>query len=55
MACPPQAPLPRQNVIMQDATLYSLFDGELKREDDAIVYVSPSAGEKNIERYHVAP
>jgi len=29
-------------------------DGELKREDDAIVYVSPSAGEKKIERYQVA-
>lgn len=29
-------------------------DGELKCEDDAIVYVSPSAGEKKIERYHVA-
>ncbi|MEQ6341384.1 MAG: hypothetical protein M3A44_06930 [Gammaproteobacteria bacterium] len=28
-------------------------DGELKREDDAIVYVSPSAGEKKIERYQV--
>ena len=28
-------------------------DGELKREDEAIVYVSPSAGEKKIERYHV--
>ena len=30
-------------------------DGELKREDDAIVYVSPSTGEKKVERYHVAP
>lgn len=30
-------------------------DGELKREDDAIVYVSPSAGEKKIEHYQVAP
>lgn len=30
-------------------------DGEIKREDDAIVYASPSAGEKKIERYHVAP
>jgi len=27
-------------------------DGELTREDDAIVYVSPSAGEKKIEQYH---
>lgn len=30
-------------------------DGELKREDDAIVYVSASAGEKKVERYQVAP
>ncbi len=29
-------------------------DGEIKREDDAIVYVSASAGEKKIERYLVA-
>ncbi|WP_239287865.1 hypothetical protein [Candidatus Nitrotoga sp. 1052] len=29
-------------------------DGELKREDDAVVYVSASAGKKKIERYQVA-
>ena len=29
-------------------------DGELKREDDAIVYIAPSAGERKIERFHVA-